>query len=254
MQRLAGKVSMITGGTAGIGRATAVRFAEEAAIVVITGRNRAEADKTLELVHRAGATGWFLEQDVTVEAGWVEVTRAVVGRFGRLDVLVNNAGAFFVKPLADTSLEDFRGLWRINVEAVFLGTKHAMALMARNETGGSIVTVASLAGLVGLDQCSAYCGSKAAAIEFSRAAAVEGAALARPVRVNAVAPGPVWTDMIARQYGDTAAMRNYFSEDQPLKILGLPADVADGVLYLASDESRYVTGMALTIDGGRGAD
>jgi NAD(P)-dependent dehydrogenase (short-subunit alcohol dehydrogenase family) len=74
------------------------------------------------------------------------------------------------------------------------------------------------------------------------------------VRVNAVAPGPVWTDMIARQYGDTAAMRNYFSEDQPLKILGLPADVADGVLYLASDESRYVTGMALTIDGGRGAD
>ena len=254
MNRLHNKIALITGGTAGIGRATAVRLAEEGATVVITGRNQAEADKTLALVHTAGGTGIFLTHDVTDESSWMAVIAEIERRYSRLDVLVNNAGSFFVKPLADTSLADFHGLWKINVEGIFLGTKHAFTLMGRNPNGGSIINVSSLAGLVGLDQCVAYCSSKAGAIMFSRAAALEGAALPHPIRVNSVAPGPVWTDMIARQYGDTEDMRTYFSEDQPLKVLGLPEDVANGILYLASDEARYVTGIALTIDGGRGAD
>jgi NAD(P)-dependent dehydrogenase (short-subunit alcohol dehydrogenase family) len=254
MNRLSNKIVLVTGGTAGIGRATAVRLAEEGATVVFTGRNQAEADRTLELVHATGGAGAFLTHDVTDESSWIATFAEIERRYSRLDVLVNNAGSFFIKPLADTSLADFHSLWTINVEGTFLGTKHAFALMARNPKGGSIVNVASLAGMVGLDQCVAYCSSKAGAIMFSRAAALEGASLPQPIRVNTVAPGPVWTDMIARQYGDTEEMRNFFSEDQPLKVLGLPEDVANGILYLASDESRYVTGIALTIDGGRGAD
>jgi NAD(P)-dependent dehydrogenase (short-subunit alcohol dehydrogenase family) len=251
MERLRNKVALITGGTAGIGRATAVRFAAEGARIVITGRNPVEAERTLELVRAAGTEGTFEPQDVTREADWARVMSAVDARFGRLDVLVNNAGSFFIKPLEDTSLEDFRSLWSINVEAVFLGTRAAFPLMARG-AGGSIVNVASLAGLLGLDKCVAYCSSKAGCVQFTRAAALEGAPL--DIRVNVVTPGPVWTDMIAKQYGDTPQVRAFFSEDQPLKVLGLPEDVANGILYLASDEARYVTGTTLTIDAGRGAD
>lgn len=249
--RLEGRIALVTGGTAGIGRATAVRFAAEGAHCIVTGRNAAEAARTLELTAGAGRRGEFLAQDVTSEEDWARVVTDVIARHGRLDVLVNNAGSFFVKPLEATSLEDFRGLWTINVDAVFLGTREALRVMQRQRSG-AIVNVSSLAGLVGLDQCVAYCASKAACVQFTRAAALEAAP--HGVRVNVVAPGPVWTDMIARQYGDTPETRAFFSEDQPLKRLGVPEDVADGILYLASDDARYVTGMALTIDAGRGAD
>lgn len=251
MSDLTGKVAVVTGATAGIGRVTAVRLAELGARQIITGRNQSEADKTLAQIEAAGGKAAFVPQDVTDAIDWQRVMETTRKRYGRLDVLVNNAGSFFIKPLEDTSLEEFRGLWKINVDSVFLGTQAAMPLMKDNG-GGSIINVSSLAGLVGLDQCVAYCSSKAGCVMFSKAAALEGAPY--QIRVNAITPGPVWTDMIARQYGDTPEMRNFFSEDQPLKVLGLPEDVAAGIAYLASDGSRFVTGTALTIDAGRGAD
>ncbi|MCC5862386.1 MAG: glucose 1-dehydrogenase [Gammaproteobacteria bacterium] len=252
--RLAGKLCVVTGATSGLGRAAALRMAGEGAVIVGTGRNADQGARTVELITEAGGQAEFRRQDVTVEADWQALVEQCLARHGRIDVLVNNAGGFFVRPLDETPLEEFQRLWRINVESVFLGTRAALAVMAGQPEGGAIINMSSLAGQVGLDQAAAYCASKAAVTQFSRAAAVEAAALNPRVRVNSLNPGVILTEMITGSYGDSEELQQYFAKDNALKMMGLPEHVADAVVYLAADESRHVTGIALSVDGGRGAD
>ena len=251
--RLPGKVALVTGATSGIGRTTAVALAAEGATVIATGRNAERGEQTVQAIRQVDGHAEFIAQDVTLTDGWQTLMADIAQRHGRLDIAVNSAGAFFTKPLEDTSLEAFRALWQVNVESCFLGTKHAMELMARSG-GGSIINITSLAGRIGLEDCSAYCASKAAVIALSRVAAVEAARAGTGVRVNALAPGVIWTEMIYNAYGDTPEARAFCIDGNALNLLGEPEDVAHGVVYLASDAARHVTATTLVIDGGRGAD
>lgn len=253
-KRLANKVTIVTGATSGIGRATAVRCAEEGAIVIATGRNEEQGRKTESLITEAGSKGLFLRHDVTSEESWNAVISETIDRFGRLDVLVNNAGTFMVKPIGETTESDWDFMWKTNVDGTFLGTKLAMQAMRRNPEGGSIVNMSSLMGLVGFENATAYCAAKGAVTHFTRAAAADGAASRPQVRVNVIHPGVIWTEMLVHEFGEVEDIKNYMIEDTPLKRLGTPVDIANGVVYLASDAARYVTGASLVIDGGRGAD
>lgn len=231
-------------------------LAAEGARVVVTDV-QIDAGKTCvaEIV-AAGGEALFLEQDVTDEARWVAVVAEIAARFGGLDILVNNAGIGLSGPVEQFSLADWRRQQAINVEGVFLGVKHAMPLL-RAQGGGSIINISSVAGLKGAANMSAYCATKGAVRLFSKAIALEGAA--DKVRCNSVHPGiietPIW-DSIANgpAAGNTGGERLDLDAltliTTPLGVKGFPADIAAGILYLASDESRYVTGSELIIDGG----
>lgn len=250
-QAVAGKVAVVTGATSGIGRGTAVRLAAEGAYVFATGRRAEEGAITVQAMKDAGGDGEFVRQDVAEEADWQALLAHVKASKGRLDILVNNAGAFFIKPIEDTSYEDFDWLYRVNLESAFLGTKHGMAMMAETG-GGSIINVSSLMGQVGLENAIAYCATKGAVTLLSKSAALEGAET--DVRVNSLHPGVIWTPMLEESMGTDQAVMDFLASETPLKVLGKPEDMAAGILYLASDRASLVTGIELTIDGGRGAD
>lgn len=254
MVTLRDRVILVTGSTSGLGRATALRLAREGACVIGTGRNEAAAASLFDAIEAEGGAFHFRSQDVTSEAGWAAQMTWIGERFGRLDGCVNSAGVFFSRPIGETSLDDFRWLWRADVESCFLGTRHALDLMRRTGSRGSVVNISSLAGMIGLEDCSAYCPAKAAVNQLSRQFALEAAAFDPPCRVNALCPGVIWSDMITRQYGDSDAVRAFVMDGNALQTVGLPDDIAAGVLYLLSDQSRYVTATQLVIDGGRGAD
>ncbi|WP_304169445.1 SDR family NAD(P)-dependent oxidoreductase [Phenylobacterium aquaticum] len=247
------RVVIVTGATKGIGRATAVRLAGEGARVVATGRDLAGGAETLDLLRRAGGEGAFLPHDIRSEADWARVV-AEADRLGGLYGLVNNAGAFFVKPLTDTTDEEFDDIAAINVEGTFLGVRAAFQAIARAGRPGAVVNVSSLMGQVGFPGAVAYCGTKGAITGFTKTAALEGAAMSPKVRVNSLHPGVIWTPMITGQFGDSQELSDAFAADTPLKMIGLPEYMADAILYLLSDDASYVTGAELTVDGGRGAD
>lgn len=255
--RLAGKIALVTGATSGIGRQVALRLAGEGAEIIATGRNAERGGETIEAVEAAGGAAEFRRHDVTEETDWLAVVDHIEKTHGRLDIAVNNAGAFFSRPLAETSYEEFSDLWRVNVEGCFLGTKHCLAFMERraeNAGGGAIVNVSSLAGRIGLEDAVAYCTTKAAVTMIAKSAAADTARRGFKIRVNALSPGVIWTEMISSAFGDTPEARAFCIEGNALATLGLPEHVADGVLYLVSDAARYVTGTDFVVDGGRGAD
>ena len=248
--RLAGRKALITGGTSGIGRDAVQRFVREGATVVYTGRNEDGANETLAGVDDRDRAH-FVHQDVSREADWQSVAAVVRERFGQLDVLVNNAGAFWVKFIQDMTLDDFQSMWRINVNGTFLGIKYGVDLMAG--AGGSIVNVSSLSGLVTHPMCAGYCATKAAIVMLTRGASLE---YRGEPRINSLTPGPVWNELLERTHGPENAedMKAFYRDTSPLKVLGDSTDVTEGIVYLASDESHHVNGVAFRIDGGRGAD
>lgn len=252
MGRVSGKVALVTGGASGIGRGCAELLAREGAIVVVTD---VQADKGVDVVAGIGAAGGkaeFARHDVTSEKQWTDVVRGIEKDLGRLDILVNNAGIAVGGLVTDLSLEDFRRQMAVNVDSVFLGTKVALPLM-RKTGGGSIVNISSVAGLRGAVRLSAYCASKGAVRLFTKAVALECAAMKDGIRVNSVHPGiietPIWGQVIpgsneAPDLDALSALR------VPLGVKGVPADIANAVLFLASDESRYMTGEEVVVDGG----
>ena len=248
------RIAVITGATSGIGRATAVRLAQDGFHVIACGRNAERGTAAIGAVEAAGGTAGFHAFDVTAEADWAALADRIAGDHGRFDTLVNCAGGFFSKSLPDTTLDEFRDLWTLDVESVVLGTKYGLRAMRDTRTAGSIVNVSSLAGLIGLEDCAAYCAAKAAVTHLSRVAALEGAAFDPPVRVNSLNPGVIWTEMITGSYGDSDAVRDFAMDGNALQRVGEAQDIANAAAYLAGPASRMVTGTALVVDGGRGAD
>jgi NAD(P)-dependent dehydrogenase (short-subunit alcohol dehydrogenase family) len=254
--RVKGKVALVTGGASGIGRACALLLGKEGANVVVTDIQDDMGRDCAAAIKQSGGDALYLRHDVASEEAWIGVIAEVKNRFGCLDILVNNAGIAIAGPITEMSLADWRRQESINLDGVFLGVKHGLPLM-RASGGGSIVNISSLAGLKGSANLAAYCATKGGVRLFSKAVAMECAQLRDNVRVNSVHPGvietPIWLGIIpgAGQPGANAPDLDQLSQTLvPVGKKGVPEDIAAGVLYLACDDSRYVTGSELVIDGG----
>lgn len=246
--RLARKVALITGAASGIGLATARRFAAEGAEVALADRN-ADGLAAIEAELRSGGSNPLaITMDVTQEADWSRAIEAVTAHFGCLDILVNNAGFGRFRSIADTTLHEWRATLAVNLDSVFLGTRHALPLLARSGRG-AIVNMSSIRGLVAGTNAGAYSAAKAGVRLFTKVTALECAAAGNGVRANSVHPGHVETPLTATAYANPAVAREFLAET-PLARFARPEEVADLVVYLASDESSYVTGSEFTIDGG----
>jgi NAD(P)-dependent dehydrogenase (short-subunit alcohol dehydrogenase family) len=258
MGRVTGKVALVTGGASGIGAACATALAREGAAVVITDLQDDKGAALTDAITRSGGKARYLHHDVTSEEAWVSVIAEVKAAYGRLDVLVNNAGIGIGSPSITTmSLDDFRRQQAVNVEGVFLGVKHGLMLMREAGHGGSIVNISSVAGLKGSPTLAAYSATKGAVRLLSKAVALECAAARDGVRVNSVHPGiietPIWLGIVNRDPGGSNAPPDLDALSAmavPVGVKGLPDDIANGVVWLSSEESRYVTGTELVIDGG----
>jgi NAD(P)-dependent dehydrogenase (short-subunit alcohol dehydrogenase family) len=242
--RVKGKVALISGAARGIGAATARLFAREGARVVIGDRLETEA-RTVEA--EIGAAGVFVHLDVTSEGDWTRVVAAAESRFGRLDVLVNNAGIGGAGRLEDVTREEWSRVMEVNATGVFLGTKAAIPAL-RRAGGGAIVNISSQLGLVGMDDSSPqYQASKGAVRLLTKLTALQYAK--EGIRANSVHPGPIVTPMTEQRRANPV-IRARMESRIPLGRYGEAEEIAYGVLYLASDEARFVTGSELVIDGG----
>ncbi len=252
MERLSGKVALVTGGGSGIGAATCRLFAKEGAKVVVSDIDKQAGEAVAAAVAEQRGEVCFQLLDVGEEAQWLDAVAATTARFGALDVLVNNAGVDRTGSVEQATLEDWRFTQRVNVEGVFLGTKHAIAAM--RERGGSIVNISSVAGIQGEALQAAYCASKGAVRLFTKSAAVHCTRSGYRVRINSVHPGGVVTPMLKTIAEQMAAAGVGDMSDVlgaiPMGRLAAPEEIAYGILYLACDESSYVTGSELVIDGG----
>jgi len=253
-----GKIALITGGASGIGAAIAELLAQEGATVVTTDIDELMGPDVATRINKAGRKAIFLPQDVTSEARWAEVVGDIERRFGRLDVLVSNAGIGIGTPsIVDMTLEDWRRQTAINLDGVFLSVKYCLPLM-RKTGGGSVIMMSSLAGLRGAAGLAGYCATKGGVRLFAKAVAMECASFGDGIRVNSVHPGiidtPIWGKIPAGA-GANAPIdpEEHAKLATPLGRAGQAMEIAQGVLYLASDASRYVTGTELVIDGGMNA-
>ena len=248
MGRVQDKIALVTGGASdpGLGYTTAVTLGAEGAKVVVTDIDEPGAGRCAEAIREAGGEALALHQDVTSEAQWQAVIDRTLEEYGRLDVLVNNAGIAVLMPIAEMALTDWHRQIDVNLTSVFLGCKYGMAAM-RDSGGGSIVNLSSVAGLVGIATCSAYGAAKGGVRLMSKTVAVEGAP--DNIRCNSVHPGFIWTNMQSQAGIDTGP-GELPREQVPLGRMGEARDIANCILYLASDESNYVTGAEFTVDAG----
>ena len=246
MGRLEGKSCLISGGAKGLGAAQARLFAREGARVALGDILDADGERLVEELRASGADSLYVRLDVTSEADWERAVDAVMEQFGALDVLVNNAGIYNRAPVEETTLEEWERVMDVNSTGVFLGTKHAIPAMRRSG-GGSIVNMSSVAGLVGSRTQTVYNASKGAVRLLTKSTAVQYAPAG--IRANSVHPGVIETDMI-NEVIRTEEERATRMSLTPIGRFGTPEDVANGVLFLASDEASYVTGAELVIDGG----
>jgi NAD(P)-dependent dehydrogenase (short-subunit alcohol dehydrogenase family) len=244
-------VVLITGGLTGIGRAAAVAFAKKGARVVVAGR-RDEAGKALvKELHSLGAEAEFINADVRQDEDVRHMVDQTLARFGRLDVAVNNAGAEGAPgPITDQTAESFAATFETNVLGVILSMKHEVRAM-QAQGSGSIINISSTYGHEGAAFASIYVGAKHAVEGITKSVALEIAKSG--IRVNAVAPGPTDTGMLTRFTG-TAENKAALATQVPLGRLGLPDEVADGIVFIASDEARFITGHVLNVDGGHSAN
>ena len=248
--RLEGKVALITGGTSGIGSATAIRFANEGAAVAITGRNAERGEQVVQEIVANGGDAIFIRSDVRIAGDCRHAVDQTLERFGKIDVLFNNAGVFHPKTIPDCTEEEWDETIDSSLKGAFLMSKYVLPSMIE-QGSGSIIHTSSGWGVLGGDKAAAYCAAKGGLIVMAKAMAIDHGP--DGIRVNCVCPGDVLTPMLP----DDAAKRGMSwddyavgAADRPLGRIGTAEDIANAVLYLASDESSFVTGESLVVDGG----
>lgn len=257
MGQLDGRVAIVTGGASGIGAACAQTLAREGAKVVVTDIDERLGQEVAGHITQSGGEATFLHQDVTDEARWPQIMAATQARFGRLDIMVANAGIGIMVPIFEMTLADWQRQQAINLDGVFLSVKYAVPAM-RQSGGGSIIMMSSVAGLRGSPGLAGYCATKGGVRLFAKAVAMECAQAGDAIRVNSVHPGiiatPIWGKIPIGAQGARANAPIDFHEraraSVPMARAGEAQDIANGVLFLASDASRYMTGTELIIDGG----
>ncbi|HEY8744946.1 MAG TPA: glucose 1-dehydrogenase [Chloroflexota bacterium] len=248
--KLAGKIALVTGAGSGIGQAIALLFAKEGACVGVADFSEVGGTATVEQIRQAGGEAEFLQLDVSRSVDVQRTINSVLQRWGRLDILCNNAGIGVAATVVDTAEEDWDRTIAVDLKGVFLGCKYAIPPML--EGGGCvIVNTASVAGQVGVLNRAAYCAAKAGVVGLTKSVAVDY--VSQNIRVNAVCPGTVdspWIQRILSAQPDPVGERQRMVERQPMGRMGQPEEIARAALYLASDDSAFVTGTALIIDGG----
>jgi NAD(P)-dependent dehydrogenase (short-subunit alcohol dehydrogenase family) len=248
MNAFEGKVALVTGGTSGIGRAAAVAFAREGAKVVVAGRRPAEGEETVALVKKAGQDGRFVRTDVAKDADVNALVASTVKTFGRLDLAFNNAGVEEDPgPYLERSEAFFGNIMDVNVKGVWLSMKYEIPEMIK-AGGGAIVNTSSALGLIGMGGVAIYVASKHAVVGLTKAAALEFAK--SKIRINVVCPAVIETAMFERFAGDKPELRERLTGAHPIGRIGTPEEIADAVVWLCSEKSSFVTGVALPLDGG----
>ena len=244
--RLEGKVALISGGSRGQGATEAELFVKEGAKVVIADILEPEGNAVAAQIREGGGDASFIRLDVTSEDDWRDAVEFTLNTYGRLDILINNAAIYKRTPIVQTDLDEWNQIMDINSTGVFLGTKHAVPAMQKSG-GGSIINISSTAGLVGSERGSAYGASKGSVRLFTKYTAIQHAE--DGIRANSIHPGPIDTEMIKENIS-TPEDRAESEARVPLGRIGTVMDVAYGALFLASDESSFMTGAELVIDGG----
>jgi NAD(P)-dependent dehydrogenase (short-subunit alcohol dehydrogenase family) len=245
---LEGKVALVTGGTTGIGRDTAVLFAKEGAKVVVSGRREAEGKETMDMIRAAGADGLLVQGDVSKATDVEDLVKKTVAKFGRLDVAFNNAGieGKWV-PITEQSEEDWDRTIDINLKGTWLCLKYEIRQMLKQGGGGAIVNMASVAGLIGNATAATYCASKHGVMGLTKAAALETAL--NGIRVNVVCPAVIETPMADRAFADPA-VNKWVLGLHPIGRFGRPMEIAEGVLWMCSERASFMTGQSMVLDGG----
>ena len=256
MGRLAGRVALVSGGASGIGKASAMRLAEEGAKVVVADIDAELGQQTVSAIQENAGTATFMQLDVTSESQWQECVAATVDVYRGLNILVNNAGIAVGGSILTMTLEDWQRQQAINLDGVFLGVKYAIPAMIESGNG-SVINISSVAGIKGSANLAAYNATKGGVRLFTKGVARECSASRWPVRVNSVHPGvietPIWDKMNPELLDtgmNTMDLESMAEQVVPTGQLGKPLDIANGVVFLASDESSYMTGTELIIDGG----
>ena len=242
------KVALITGGSTGIGRATAVLFAKKGAKVVVAARRNSEGEETVRLVKEAGSDGFFVQTDVTNEEEVKALIEKIIAAYGHLDYAFNNAGIEDPNvPIVEQKASNYEKVFNVNVLGVIWSMKYEIAQMLENG-GGAIVNNASIAGLVGFAGHAIYAASKHAVLGLTKSAALEVAQ--DNIRVNAICPAGIQTKLLERFLGGSEKKKNQYAKMHPLGRIAKPEEVANAVVYLCSDGASFITGESLNVDGG----
>ncbi|MES9950604.1 MAG: glucose 1-dehydrogenase [Candidatus Thiodiazotropha sp.] len=265
MGRLNGKTILVTGAASGIGASCARLAAESGATVVLADIDDKGGLSVTEGIIGNGGRAEFRHLDVSSEVEWGSMINKIIETYDGLDVLVNNAGIALIKPIEATTLEEWHNLSRVNIDSVFLGMKHALPALKRRSmshvAGGSVINMSSAVGLVGIPGALGYAMTKAAVRHMSKSAAIEFAEMGYNIRVNSVHPGLIKTPMADGIYevwaqsgvfgtDDISQIERIMTEAHPLGRHGMPEDIANAVVFLASDDSSYITGTEMVVDGG----
>ncbi|MGY8913594.1 MAG: SDR family oxidoreductase [Flavobacteriales bacterium] len=253
MNRVKNKVAIVTGGASSLGKSSAILLAREGAKIVVTDIDEEDGKKVVQQIKANGGEAIFIKQDVSKEDEWKNVIETTLKTFGKLHILANSAGIGLGGTVEEVTLEDWKNLIDVNLNGTFLGTQYGIKGMKETGEGGSIINFSSIEGLIGDPNLPAYNASKGGVTIFTKSAALHCARQGYGIRINSIHPAYIWTPMVEnflKAQGDVEEGKKQLESLHPVGHLGEPDDIGYGVVYLASDESKFMTGSELVIDGG----